>query len=106
MPGAAPKRKGSAGERELVNIFKEAGIEAQRVPLSGLVDGYAGDVYLPGLNKRVEVKRRKNGLKTVYDWLSQNPDVSYLAFRIDRQPWIVAMSLDEFLNLLNGDGND
>ncbi len=106
MPGAGAKRKGSTGERELVNVLKEAGIEAQRVPLSGSVDGYAGDVYLPGLNKRVEVKRRKNGLKTVYDWLAHNPDVSYLAFRIDRQPWIIAMPLDEFISLLRSDGDD
>ena len=103
VPGAAPKRKGSAGERELVNILKEAGIEAQRVPLSGATENYPGDVYLPEIDKRIEVKRRKEGMKAIYKWLAQSPDVSYVAFRVDRQPWLVAMPIEEFIALIKGE---
>lgn len=90
------KRKGYNGEAEFAELTG-----GKRVPLSGSVEGYEGDVILP--NKwKAEVKRRKEMQKILYSWLlneREKPDV--VAFRADRKPWIVAMTLDKFLYLLD-----
>ncbi|AKM19816.1 hypothetical protein GARCT_02565 [Geobacillus sp. 12AMOR1] len=101
MSGRKSKRKGYEGERELVSLIPGA----KRVPLSGSMGGeHANDVILPN-GWRVEVKRRKSGMKQLYDWLNQsNPDV--VAFRADRQEWIVSMKLEKFLELMGGKENE
>lgn len=75
-------RKGKAGENEVVKLLQRYGIQAERVPLSGALKSskYAGDVVLVN-GKRIEVKRRKTGLKTIQKWLSQDKYVNYVFFR-------------------------
>jgi hypothetical protein len=100
MSGRKSKRKGYEGEREFASLIPGS----KRVPLSGSVGGdHSNDVILPN-GWRAEVKRRKSGMKQLYDWLNQsNPDV--VAFRADRQEWIVSMRLEKFLELMGGKEN-
>jgi hypothetical protein len=65
------KRKGDRCEREIVNLLRAAGIEAERVPLSGAVGGsYRNDVVIAG-RLRAECKARKGGagFKVLEKWL-------------------------------------
>ena len=56
--GRMSKRKGDRIEREIVNLLKEAGIHAERVPLPGAVSGsFSGDIVMDGQH-RAEVKAR------------------------------------------------
>jgi len=59
----------------------------------------------------IEVKRRKNNLKTVYDYMEQasshakgEPVVFY---RSDRKPWVVMVGMEHYMDLLKvwGDEN-
>ena len=52
--GRMSKRKGNRIEREIVNLLKEAGVHAKRVPLSGQV---GGSFVIEGVY-RAEVKAR------------------------------------------------
>jgi hypothetical protein len=101
MSGRKSKRKGYEGERELVSLIPGS----KRVPLSGSIGGeHSNDVILPN-GWRAEVKRRKSGMKQLYDWLNQSsPDV--VAFRADRKPWLVVLPLDKFLELMGGKENE
>lgn len=93
--GRASKRKGYEGEREFAHLTG-----GHRVPLSGAMDGYEGDVTLPN-GWMAEVKRQKSGLKTLYNWvLHEREDPDVVAFRADRMPWIVTMELDKFMYLI------
>lgn len=98
MGGRSSKRKGSGGEREFAELTG-----GKRVPLSGAIGGeYSNDVKLPN-GWQVEVKRRAEMEKTLYSWIldeREKPDC--VAFRADRMPWIVAMTLEKFLLLMNG----
>jgi hypothetical protein len=98
MSGRASKRKGSGGEREFADLTS-----GKRVPLSGALGGeYTNDVVLPN-GWRVEVKRRKEMEKTLYSWIldeREKPDA--VAFRADRKPWVVCMTLEKFLELTGG----
>lgn len=93
------KRKGSAGELEFAKL-----IGGKRVPLSGALGGeYSNDVIAPN-GWRVEVKRRKDAMKTLYDWVldeREKPDA--VAFRADRKPWLVVMTVDKFIELIGID---
>ena len=103
--GKRAKAKGREGETEIVQLLAKYGIESERMPLSGALGGkYANDVKLILGGKRAEVKRRKSGLKTVYTWLEQD-GANYLFFRPDgdRNKWIAAMPLLEFVELVKGD---
>lgn len=93
--GKKSKRKGYSGENEFAKLTG-----GERVPLSGAMDGYYNDVILPN-GWEVEVKRKKQMEKTLYGWIldeRENPDV--VAFRADRMPWIVSMTLDKFMYLM------
>lgn len=96
-------RKGKAGENEVVKLLQRYGIQAERVPLSGALKSsrYAGDVVLAN-GKRIEVKRRKTGLKTIQKWLNQDKYTNYIFFREDgdRENWIVIMPIGEFIELI------
>lgn len=89
------KRKGYSGENEFAKLTG-----GKRVPLSGAMEGYTNDVILPNA-WQVEVKRRKEMEKTLYSWLldeREKPDI--VAFRADRMPWVVSMTLDKFMYLM------
>jgi hypothetical protein len=94
--GKSQRDKGARGEREFAKLVKGA-----RVPLSGAMGGeYSNDVTLPN-GWSVEVKRRKEMEKTLYSWIldeREKPDA--VAFRADNKPWIVCMTLDKFLSLM------
>ena len=89
-------RKGKRVERELVELHRDLGIEAQRVPRSGAAGGaFAGDVHLHLFGGDVEplvgeVKARASGegFKTLARWLD-GADILFL--RADRQPPMVCL---------------
>ncbi len=108
MNGAAPKVKGSKGEREVVALYRQKGIEARRQPMSGAIPGhdFSGDVaFGPKLAYRAEVKRRR-GLKILYRWLGGN---NALWLREDGhdgtapENWLVVLRGDEYLALAIGE---
>ncbi|ARC32121.1 MULTISPECIES: hypothetical protein [Bacillus cereus group] len=92
--GKSQRDKGMRREREFASLIGGA-----RVPLSGAIDGYSNDVK--GLGLEWEVKARKEGFKTLYNWLEderEQPDA--LAIKADRKPWLVVMPLDTFLKMV------
>jgi Holliday junction resolvase len=63
-------------EREFVALHRALGVAAHRVPLSGAVEGYKGDLRI-SVRDRVltaEVKARAggDGFKTLERWLAEN----------------------------------
>ena len=89
------KRKGNAFEREIVHMLQEAGISAKRVPLSGAVSGYKGDlrVTVGGLERCAECKRRARAFATLSAMLGSN---DFLYVRDDRTEPMVVMSMPTF----------
>lgn len=97
------KVKGSGFEREVVELLKAGGLVARRVPLSGAMAEYKGDVMLEidGYKLyRIECKRRRAGFKTLYGWLGDN---NFLVFRDDRCEPLIAMRLCDFITLVKGE---
>jgi len=95
------KRKGNRIEREIVNLLNEAGIHAERVPLSGQVGGsFAGDIIIEGMY-RAEVKARASGsgYTVIERWKGDN-DILFL--KRDRQEPLVVVDLNLFTVLLSG----
>lgn len=95
--GKASRDKGKRGEREVVNLLKEAGHQAQRTaPLQAHSGDDSGADVLLDNKYKIEVKRRKNGFKQLYDYIE---DVDFAFVRADRRKHIVAMSAETFLEL-------
>lgn len=105
--GKKAKRKGYQGENEVVKLLQKNGIEAERVPLSGALKSkkYSCDVVV-NINgeKRIEVKRRKSGLTSIYNWLSEDENSNFLMVRQDNRDWLVCMTFDEFARLVKAEG--
>lgn len=93
--GKRSRDKGSRTEREFAKL-----IGGQRVPLSGAMTGYKGDVI--GLGMTWECKARKDGFKTLYKWLDGENDA--LAVKADRKEWLVVMPLDQFKKMVGVGG--
>jgi Holliday junction resolvase len=76
VSGAKHKRKGSRVEREIVQLTLALGRPAKRVPLSGSVEGFKGDVLIEHESGelRAEVKARRSGagFVTLEKWLGTN----------------------------------
>ena len=96
-------RKGKRVERELVELHRDLGIEAQRVPRSGTAGGaFAGDLRID-LNEShppllAEVKARGGeGWKTLARWLDC---VDMLFLRADRQPPMVCLPWETWAKVL------
>lgn len=92
--GKSQRDKGQRREREFAEL-----VGGHRVPLSGAQEGYRNDVI--GLGLEWEVKSRKSGFKTLYDWIEderEQPDA--VAIKVDRKPWLVCMTLDKFKELM------
>jgi Holliday junction resolvase len=70
--GRASRQKGNRLERKIVALMRDAGFAAERVPLSGAARGrFGGDVSMPllGVDRRVEIKARRNDFQRIYEWL-------------------------------------
>lgn len=98
MSGKAPRRKGNRVERVILAELRAAGLEAKRVPLSGSVAGYLGDltVNLADRELCVEVKARAD-FKTLYGWLEGR---DALILKADRKKPLLVLTLSSALALL------
>lgn len=101
MVGKFSRDKGARIERAMVDLFKAAGFNAQRVPLSGAArGGFKGDVSIDpllGERRRLEVKGRASGFGQIYNWLSDN---YALIVKADRAEPLVILPLKEALRVV------
>ena len=100
--GKASRDKGGREERLLVHLFQDAGVAAERIPLSGAAGGsFGGDLTIPvlGADWRFEAKVRANGFKQTYDWLGSNKG---LFIRSDRNPALVVLRVSDFIDIIKG----
>jgi Holliday junction resolvase len=91
--GRTSRQKGNRLERAVVRALQEAGLAAERVPLSGAARGrFSGDLSVPllGVDRRVEVKARANGFRQLYDWLN---GADFLIVKADRLEPLVVLPL-------------
>jgi len=105
--GKFSRDKGARNERKIVNLLRDAGIDAARVPLSGSAGGrFAGDIdiHINGQQLTGEVKARSTGggFTTILKWLGDN-DLLFLV--ADHKPPNVLMPISIF-NSLIGEKNE
>lgn len=99
MGGKASRDKGARREREFVHRLQDAGIPAERVPLSGAAGGqFSGDIRFAN-RYLAECKARKDGsgFKTIEGWLTGN---DFLFLQRDRADPFVAMTWERFTQLI------
>ena len=81
MSGARHRRKGSRVERELVQLHKDNGVWAERVPLSGAARYRGGnhdlDIYCfgsdwPPLTGECKARKNGGGFAVLEKWLGTN----------------------------------
>ena len=94
-------KKGKFYEWQLVQIFKEAGMKAQRAWNSdgkSLGKHHECDVLLEYKDKEyiIQAKRRKN----IIAFIMPSKEVDFHIMKGDRQPDVVAMSIPTLLKLL------
>lgn len=97
--GKMERDKGIRLEREIVHLHQDAGIPAERVPLSGASGGlFAGDIRIAD-EYTAEVKGRANGagFATIKRWLGTN-DILFL--REDRCKPLVVLPWDVYQALM------
>ncbi len=91
------KQKGDRDERGLIANLAEHDIDSHRVPLSGAVEGYKGDVIIED-KYVVECKVRARGFQQIYGWLEKHVD--FLTIRQDRAERLVVMRESMFIRML------
>jgi Holliday junction resolvase len=107
--GKSQREKGARVEREMVNLHKANGIDAERVPLSGAVRGRrAGgghdiDVYPPvgAVPLCGEIKARKDGkgFTTIERWLGEN---DFLLLKRNNADPVVVIPFKLWCDLVGG----
>jgi Holliday junction resolvase len=99
--GKMSRTKGAVFERELVNLAKEYGLVAQRVPLSGATSYAKGDVEItPTFSDKpwvFEAKRRKELPAWMLEALGDNAG---LILRADRHESVAVIPLKTLLVLM------
>lgn len=99
------KRKGNTGEREVLQLLIDAGIDAQRNEQTfvGGIDNPDISASICGIPLHVEVKRKERF--SVYDAMNQatrdanGHALPVVAHRRNRRPWLVVFRLDDLLDL-------
>jgi len=97
--GKMQRDKGARFEREIVKKLEYHDIKAKRVPLSGAT-WLKGDI-IANLNNEdytLELKKRGNGFKQIYEWIDE---ADALVISADRKDPLVVMRLDDFCDLYN-----
>ena len=99
MSGKAPKRKGNGFERELVNIARARGLEAERAYASnGKSLGLTEDVDLLVDGRAIQAKRKK----ALPQWLGMSANVFACVTREDRGETYAIVRYSDLLTLLGG----
>jgi Holliday junction resolvase len=91
--GRSSRDKGGRLERAVVRLLQDAGLGAERVPLSGAAGGSCqGDLTVPilGRDLTIEAKSRKNGFRELYAWLDGRDG---LVVKADRREALVILPL-------------
>lgn len=88
-------------ERELVNALKAAGLDAERIPLSGATSFAKNDVRLDGYTFEVKARQNGTGFSSLHTWLEKD-NADFLALRQNGKPFLVAMDLETFIKLYQG----
>ena len=94
--------KGARVEREIVQRFREIGLWAEKVPLSGAAGGsFAGDILVEDYTVEVKARKDGTGFKLLYRWLGDN---DILVCKQDRTEPLVVMTIQTLGNLLDEHG--
>lgn len=114
----AAKAKGRTGQNEIVKLLKEAFPQLREGDILGRTMGDGGeDIILSPAAKdliplAIEVKRRKSGLKTIYDWVDQasahvkTTEMPVVFCRTDRNKWLAIVPADDYIELLKENNNE
>ena len=100
--GQGERRKGQGGEREVAELFRSAGFDADRTPNSGALR-IRGDLH-GDLPVHVEVKRQE--VARPWLWAEQAATDAgrgerwLVAMRRSRSPWLAMMELEQAVRLL------
>lgn len=98
--GAMQRRKGANGEREIVIILKNAGIDTKRISMMETNHTDKGDIVVDVDSESLvgSVKLGSHVPKFLYDALG---GADMLFSRRDRQKWMVTIPLDILLRLIH-----
>jgi len=95
------KDKGRRHESEVARLLTEAGIAAERIPLSGsLGDKYSSDVVIGTPEQpsaRIECKHRESMSMQLWTWLEGN---DFLVIKRNNCGNLVVMDIDKFIGLI------
>ena len=95
--GSKERAKGLRVEREIVHRFKDAGVDAERVPLSGAAGGsYSGDVSFGDWVAEVKARKDGAGFKKIEEWLGDN---DCLILKKNNADPMVVLPWDQFIKL-------
>lgn len=101
--GRGSQRKGAEGERELAAILKDYGYQCTRG--GSLTFGLVPDLEgLPGIHievKRVERLNIHEAMKQARRDADHFGGLPAVFHRKNREPWLVTMTLDEWMQLYN-----
>ena len=108
--GRHSRNKGKRGEREVAKIFQKAGFHARRSVQYNGRPGTAADVVgIPGLH--IEVKLvEKESIRAWYRQAQRDAHASpenempVIVHRKSREPWLVTMSLEDFIKIIKQEG--
>lgn len=105
MGGAMARRKGAVAEREIVQILRDHGFQSRRTAsMQAQIGAPEADVTFNVEGFHLEVKRQET--VAIDKWCAQAAiaakptDTPCVIWRKSRQPWRVALPLDDFLELV------
>lgn len=101
------KQKGSRGERQLRDKFREAGfLKSRRTQQYAGNTGDASDVVVPEL-PTVHLECKNTEAKNFLDWLDQaerdaapNDKIPIVAHKRNRRDWIAILPLDRLIEII------
>ena len=104
------KAKGRLGQQEIRDKLLESFPHFEKDDIKSAIMGDTGaDIqFSPQARKRlplsIEIKRRKNELKTVYTYIEQavkhNTGEPVVFYRSDHRPWVVMIGVEHYMDLL------
>lgn len=97
------RRKGAAGEREVLRLVRQEGWPGAYRSSNGLAQKQRGDIADGPAGVSIEVKRTETA--SVWKWWEQaaadaGAATPVVAFRRSSSPWLALIELDELLPLL------